>query len=61
MKEQISITVDRELLARLGGVLEDGLFRNKSHLFEYAVRKLVKEMHGNTHDEQTSGEMKDED
>ncbi|MBT4651209.1 hypothetical protein HOC13_01680 [Candidatus Woesearchaeota archaeon] len=44
MKDPVSITVDKELLAKLDLVLEDGLFRNKSHLFEYAVKKLIEEM-----------------
>ena len=41
MKQQTSITVDKELLARIEDVLKDGLFRNKSHVFEYAVRRLL--------------------
>ncbi len=43
MKEQVSITINKELLKEIEESLKDGLFRNKSHLFEYAVRRLLKE------------------
>ncbi len=41
MKGQISITVDENILSELDNTLKKGLFRNKSHIFEYAVRKLL--------------------
>ena len=40
-KYQISITVDEDVLLSAKERLRDGTFRNKSHLFEYAVRKLL--------------------
>jgi Arc/MetJ-type ribon-helix-helix transcriptional regulator len=43
MKIQTSITVDEEIFIRLKDKLRDGSFRNKSHLFEFAVRKLLEE------------------
>ena len=43
MKIQTSITVEEEIFVRLKGKLRDGSFRNKSHLFEFAVRKLLEE------------------
>ena len=43
MKIQTSITVDEEIFVRLKDKLRDGSFRNKSHLFEFAVRKLFNE------------------
>ncbi len=44
MKTQVSITIEEELLLRVKRKLEDGSFRNKSHLFEFAVRKLLEEV-----------------
>ncbi len=41
MKIQTSITVDEEIMLKLKDKLRDGSFRNKSHLFEFAVRKFL--------------------
>jgi len=41
MKIQTSITVDQEIMLKLKERIRDGSFRNKSHLFEFAVRKLL--------------------
>ncbi len=41
MKQKISVTVDENLLIELEKILSDGKFRNKSHVFEYAVKKLI--------------------
>jgi Arc/MetJ-type ribon-helix-helix transcriptional regulator len=46
MKIQTSITVDEEIFVKLKERLRDGSFRNKSHLFEFAVRKLLAEEGG---------------
>jgi Arc/MetJ-type ribon-helix-helix transcriptional regulator len=43
MKHQASITVDEELMLRIKEKLREGSFRNQSHLFEYAVKKLLEE------------------
>ncbi|MBI1968541.1 ribbon-helix-helix protein, CopG family [Candidatus Woesearchaeota archaeon] len=43
MKIQTSITVDEEIMLKLKERLRDGSFRNKSHLFEFAARKLLEE------------------
>ncbi len=43
MKVQTSITIDEEVMVKLQERLRDGSFRNKSHLFEFAVRKLLEE------------------
>lgn len=43
MKIQTSITVEKEILNKIKDRLRDGSFRNKSHLFEFAVRKLLEE------------------
>lgn len=41
MKHQACVTVDEELMIKIKEKLRDGSFRNQSHLFEYAVRKLL--------------------
>ena len=47
MRNQISITVDEEVLRKIRGRLKDGTYRNQSHLFEFAVRKLLDDENGN--------------
>ena len=42
MKEKISITIDKGTLSAVETELADGLFRNKSHLIEYAVNKFLR-------------------
>jgi Arc/MetJ-type ribon-helix-helix transcriptional regulator len=37
----MSISVDEETLFKVRAALRKGYFRNKSHVFEYAVLKLV--------------------
>lgn len=41
MKHQTSITVDEEIMLRIKDKLRDGSFRNQSHMFEFAIRKLL--------------------
>ena len=43
MKKQTSITIDEEIMLKINDKLKDGSFRNQSHLFEFAVRKLLEE------------------
>ena len=43
MKHQASITIDEETMLKVKAKLRDGLFRNQSHLFEIAVKKLLEE------------------
>jgi Arc/MetJ-type ribon-helix-helix transcriptional regulator len=42
MKKKVSISMDDKVLASIDGKLKDGLFRNKSHFIEYAVRRMLK-------------------
>jgi len=42
MKKKISITVEEELISRIEEELKQGLFRNKSHVVEYALMRLLK-------------------
>lgn len=41
MKSIFSISVDRKLIDEIELYLEDSNFRNKSHLVETAIRKLI--------------------
>jgi Arc/MetJ-type ribon-helix-helix transcriptional regulator len=43
MKLQTSITIDEEVISKIKEKLRDGSFRNKSHLFEFTVRKFLVE------------------
>ena len=37
----MSITIDEEKLAVINEILQKGLFRNKSHILEYALIKFL--------------------
>ncbi|MBI2658329.1 hypothetical protein HYX08_06585 [Candidatus Woesearchaeota archaeon] len=41
MKTKLSITLDNETLLEIEKQLNSGRFRNKSHVVEYAVKKLL--------------------
>ncbi len=41
MKHQASITIDEETMLKVKAKLRDGTFRNQSHLFEVAVKKML--------------------
>jgi len=41
MKQKISITVETDLIKIINGMLEDGKFRNRSHVVEYSLRKFL--------------------
>lgn len=43
MKHQISITIEEEVLLRAKEKLRGGVYRNQSHLFEFAIRKLLED------------------
>jgi len=40
-KQKISITVDEKMLGLVERVLEDGRFRNRSHVFEFVLGKFM--------------------
>ena len=44
MKQKLSITVDEENVRQIERVLQEGTFRNKSHVVEFAVVKLMNEI-----------------
>jgi hypothetical protein len=41
MKDRLIITIDRETHLKIREKMREGSFRNKSHLLEYAVLKLI--------------------
>lgn len=41
MKTKISITIDEEKITLIEEILKQGLFRNKSHIIEYALIKFL--------------------
>ena len=47
MKQKISITVNKEIVEEIDAKVAVGIFRNKSHVVEYAVKKLLEEKDGN--------------
>ena len=42
MKKKLSITIDEKLIAEINKQLKQGVFRNKSHVIEYAVMQLLR-------------------
>jgi len=46
MKQKLSITLDEELVCEIVKTLSTGKFRNKSHVVEYAVKKLLEVENG---------------
>ena len=43
MKQKLSITIDEEKIKQLEKLLKNGRFRNKSHILEYGLNKLLEE------------------
>ena len=46
MKHKLSVTIDEEIVDEILKVLSSGKFRNKSHVVEYAVKRLLEEQNG---------------
>ncbi len=43
MKQKLSITIDEEKVIIIDKILQKGLFRNKSHVLEYALIKFLEQ------------------
>jgi Arc/MetJ-type ribon-helix-helix transcriptional regulator len=41
MKKKVSISIDEETISDVETRVKTGLFRNKSHFIEYAVKRLL--------------------
>jgi Arc/MetJ-type ribon-helix-helix transcriptional regulator len=46
MKNKLSITLDDETVFAIQNAISSGRFRNKSHVVEFAVRRLIEEKNG---------------
>ena len=42
MRNKISVTIDEETLKKVEEMIESKIFRNRSHFFEVAAEKYVK-------------------
>ena len=49
MKERITITLDTELLSWLDKRVEDKIFANRSHGFEFLIKRRIEEENEGTH------------
>ena len=43
MKQKISISIDENKIKKIEELLKNGKFRNKSHVVEFSVNKILKE------------------
>lgn len=50
MKQKLSVSLNKATLDRVEALIQDGTFRNKSHVVEIAITKLVE---GNIQDEKS--------
>ncbi|MGV8152077.1 MAG: hypothetical protein ACP5OG_03275 [Candidatus Nanoarchaeia archaeon] len=41
MKQKISITIDEEQIKLIEDLLKSGLFRNRSHLLDYSLKRFL--------------------
>ena len=46
MKQKLSITIDEEKVRKVNEILKEGLFRNKSHVLEFALIKFLEHYNG---------------
>ena len=49
MKQKLSITINEETVSLIEKCIEDGRFRNKSHIIEYSINKFLKEDKNDQH------------
>ena len=47
MKQKLSITIDRKTIKLIEASIKEGLFRNKSHVVEFSINKILKEKEQN--------------
>tara|TARA_Y100000034_G_scaffold134047_1_gene201406 strand:+ start:359 stop:502 length:144 start_codon:yes stop_codon:yes gene_type:complete len=43
MKKKISVSIEEKTIEKLNDCVSEGTFRNKSHVVEFAINKLIKE------------------
>ncbi len=42
MKQKLSVTIEEKTVEEIRKLVEEGRYRNKSHIIEYAVRRLLR-------------------
>jgi metal-responsive CopG/Arc/MetJ family transcriptional regulator len=42
MKLKLSVSMDKDLIDEVEGIISEGRFRNKSHIIEYALKSFLK-------------------
>lgn len=42
MKSKLSISMERNLIMKIEKIVNEGRFRNKSHILEYALKMFLK-------------------
>ncbi len=42
MKSKLSISVGKELVKEIEGIIKEGRFRSKSHIIEYALKSFLR-------------------
>ena len=43
MKQKISVTIDEKTIKLIEKTVKEGIFRNKSHVVEFSLNKILKE------------------
>ncbi|MBU4070525.1 MAG: hypothetical protein KJ646_06095 [Nanoarchaeota archaeon] len=41
VKQKISVTINEEIVSLVENMLNDGKFRNRSHVIEYSLKKFI--------------------
>jgi len=52
MKQKLSVSLEENLLKLVGELVNTGKFRNKSHLVEYSLSKMIKEIDSEVENEE---------
>ncbi len=55
MKQKLSITIDEKTVLDILKTISTGKFRNKSHVVEYAVKKLLEKQEADSLQEEQNG------
>ncbi|NIP62097.1 MAG: hypothetical protein GWN01_11950 [Nitrosopumilaceae archaeon] len=42
-KERITVSIDKEILKWIDSKIDDSVFANRSHCFEFAVKQMMKD------------------
>jgi len=56
MKQKISITIDEKMIKLIEALIEEGQFRNRSHILDYSLKKFLEENLNNKFENKKLGE-----